>query len=125
MQADRANIQAHYEDCRSVFSPIRRLPSEILVQIFALCSDPVFNDEEIAKRWWSDPIACLAQEALLTVAQVCARWHSVVLGTPTLWNTIDLQNPALWRASKQTERAMGLLRLALERIAKAPLDLAV
>ncbi|KAJ6532848.1 hypothetical protein DFH09DRAFT_1092603 [Mycena vulgaris] len=41
LSVQRAAVQSHYNDCQSILTPIRRLPSEILVEIFSLCVIPV------------------------------------------------------------------------------------
>ncbi|KAJ7094321.1 hypothetical protein C8R44DRAFT_860439 [Mycena epipterygia] len=114
-KTDRAELQTHYEELRSLLSPIRRLPSEVLVHIFALCAkDPL-----------ADQFAQLARKSLLTVSQVCVRWHGIALGTPTLWDTIELDSINLWRTPRRVKRVLRLLRLALERAAKAPLHVSM
>ncbi|KAJ6551161.1 hypothetical protein B0H19DRAFT_893855, partial [Mycena capillaripes] len=37
LPVERAALASHFEACRGVFSPIRRLPTELLVQIFEMC----------------------------------------------------------------------------------------
>ncbi|KAJ7477404.1 hypothetical protein FB451DRAFT_189953 [Mycena latifolia] len=119
-KADRAELQSHYDNVRSLLSPIRRLPPEILVDIFTLfriTSDVGEEGEEETPR--------LTQKPLLAVSQVCARWHALVLGTPTLWDNIHLYGPPLWRNSKRAKRGIQLLRLALERSQNSPLDITI
>ncbi|KAJ7926208.1 hypothetical protein B0H13DRAFT_1561228, partial [Mycena leptocephala] len=69
-------LQAHVDGCRSAFSPVRRLPPELLCEIFASCL-PSFRDSR------REP--CVAERALLEISQVCATWRSLILGTPGLW----------------------------------------
>ncbi|KAJ7154060.1 hypothetical protein C8R46DRAFT_808430, partial [Mycena filopes] len=102
----------YLEDCQSLLTPIRRLPSEILVEIFQLCW--------ILQR----AMTTLAHGPILTLSQVCIRWHSVALGTPSLWNDIVL-NGVLWATPECFDLAMRVLRFALERSANHPLDLTV
>ncbi|KAJ7700858.1 hypothetical protein B0H17DRAFT_214219 [Mycena rosella] len=74
-EEDRAVLQARYNDCRALLAPIRRLPSEILAGIFVSFS--TISHPATYSGWMSR----LAQAPLLTVFQVCARWHAVVIGT--------------------------------------------
>jgi hypothetical protein len=46
--AERSSLAAHFEACRSVFSPIRRLPVELLAEVFEMCSP--FNDQSSLSR---------------------------------------------------------------------------
>lgn len=65
----------HHE---SLIAPIRRLPTEILSEIFlALPRDPDIHPFAI----WNSPV-------LLT--RVCSRWRDVAISTPQLWDTVDL-----------------------------------
>ncbi|KAJ7107732.1 hypothetical protein C8R44DRAFT_885139 [Mycena epipterygia] len=68
VKADRAARQAHYDECHSLLSPIRRLPSEILVDIFARAFP-------LAVDAWSSSsldieIPRIAHTPLLALAQV-------------------------------------------------------
>lgn len=55
-------------------APIRRLPTELLSEIFAIyVADDIKTSSGMLRRQWS-------------LAQVCRRWCHVVLNTPRLWN---------------------------------------
>ncbi|KAF7375417.1 F-box domain-containing protein [Mycena sanguinolenta] len=110
----------YYLDCRSLLAPIRRLPSEILIDVFQLCrlSEPEFSSSDRARGG----MAHLAQEPLLRVSQVCIVWHTIVMGTPRLWDTVCLHASAFWGTPQQNETTMGLLRLAFERSGTLPLN---
>ena len=63
-----------------VLHPLRRVPEEILVQIFDLCAD------EEARGW----LECFGSilpnpRALTRIGGVCRRWRSIVLSHPPLW----------------------------------------
>ncbi|KAJ7692090.1 hypothetical protein B0H17DRAFT_1284598 [Mycena rosella] len=128
VKGERAPLQAYYREVRSAFSPIRRMPSEILVAIFALCAKPSkelakkgnFNGSLSVKTWTH--VASLAEHPLLTVSRVCIRWHEIALGTPTLWATIDLDGSNMWDTQLKNT-ALELLRVALDRSAKASLKI--
>ncbi|KAJ7181298.1 hypothetical protein C8R43DRAFT_968867 [Mycena crocata] len=120
LAAERAAFQAHYDDCCSMFAPIRRLPSEILIEIFATRSR--FFERE------TEPMPTeterLANVPLLTLSQVCLRWHRIALGTPSLWASIDLGNgPSTDPA--YIAKSMKLLQSALDRSAPCPLSITI
>ncbi|KAJ7487023.1 hypothetical protein FB451DRAFT_1363169 [Mycena latifolia] len=121
-KSDRAALQSHCDNLVSLLSPIRRLPSEILVQIFALCR--ITSDLNLGPSD-SEDVVRLKQKPLLAVSQVCARWHGIAMGTPTLWDVIYLYGPPLWRSSGRARRGMRLLRLALERSQNSSLDISI
>ncbi|KAJ7653037.1 hypothetical protein B0H17DRAFT_865281, partial [Mycena rosella] len=101
LEADHAALHTHYVTCRGLLSPIRRLPSEILVDIFALCAGSFAPECDIGGDGQETPVAIemsrIAQMPLLTASAVCSRWHTIVMGTPTLWDTVEL-NSVLWTA---------------------------
>ncbi|KAJ7234633.1 hypothetical protein B0H12DRAFT_996262, partial [Mycena haematopus] len=80
VESERAALKDYLVDCRGLLAPIRRMPTEVLVIIFALCADDPCADPR-----WQAIIERLGQKPLLTLSQVCVRWHQVALGTPTLW----------------------------------------
>ncbi|KAF7296428.1 F-box domain-containing protein [Mycena chlorophos] len=74
--------------CRSVLSPIRRLPPEILSQIFSLCLPNITKD--LSSKDYTAEIHRLTHRELLIMGQVCAHWRAIALGTPSFWRIIDL-----------------------------------
>ncbi|KAJ7194986.1 hypothetical protein GGX14DRAFT_404343 [Mycena pura] len=93
-----------------LFAPIRRLPSEILLEIFpeafAFERPPPYHLDEELER--------LANGRLLTLSRVCVRWRSIVIGTPMLWKVFQL-NSILWSTSSGLEKTMQILADGLER----------
>ncbi|KAJ6598591.1 hypothetical protein B0H10DRAFT_1729467, partial [Mycena sp. CBHHK59/15] len=73
--AARSTLQVYADKCQSVFSPIRRLPSEVLLEIFNMPTA-----QERLRR--------LAKPHLLNLSQVCSTWHTLAIGTPALWAMI-------------------------------------
>ncbi|KAJ6496094.1 hypothetical protein C8R45DRAFT_1211783 [Mycena sanguinolenta] len=110
LESRRSALEPYYLDCRSLLAPIHRLPSEILTDIFQLC------------RLSKPQVSASNREPLLLVSQVCILWHTLVMGTPSLWDTISLHASAFWGTPQQTETTMGLLRLAFERNGSSPLN---
>ena len=66
-----------------VLHPLRRLPGELLVQIFDCCAD-----EEA--QTWIDCSGCVPQtpEVLTRIAGVCSRWRSIASSHPELWRRL-------------------------------------
>ncbi|KAJ7191792.1 hypothetical protein GGX14DRAFT_318829, partial [Mycena pura] len=67
----RAELADFVKSHRGVVSTIRRLPSELLVEIFSYSLDSVHSPE-----------------ALSHVVGVCNRWRTIVLASPLLWRHI-------------------------------------
>ena len=59
----------------AILTPIRRLPAEILAEIFVLCMN-------------SDISSFAPTQSPLLVGQVCKVWRQVALSTQTLWSSI-------------------------------------
>ncbi|KAJ7204951.1 hypothetical protein GGX14DRAFT_569091 [Mycena pura] len=116
LAAHRARLQRDYDVYCSLWAPVRRLPSEILEEIFAY--------PDITRVYPSDfanYLKDLAQASLRTLSQVCARWRAIVMGTPALWSTITV-NHSLWKLDV-AQVATDLLYFSLERSGDVPLTL--
>ncbi|KAJ6480733.1 hypothetical protein C8R47DRAFT_596745 [Mycena vitilis] len=115
MQADRAKLREYVGAWRSLSSPIRRLPPEILCEIFVPLSLPA----NTAPEWLEDPLdtkgalADLAKSQLLCASEVCTSWRNLIIGTPKLWSSIVVRSdrwpgdPAQFLAALQTCLARG------------------
>ncbi|KIM29289.1 hypothetical protein M408DRAFT_23071 [Serendipita vermifera MAFF 305830] len=65
-----AALEKEIEGRRAWIAPIRKLPIEILAEIFVHCSS-------------------LSELAPVTVSEVCRLWHQAILATPQAWCLID------------------------------------
>ncbi|KAJ6498193.1 hypothetical protein DFH09DRAFT_877721, partial [Mycena vulgaris] len=128
-EADQNILKDYYEDVRSLFAPIRRLPSEILTQIFEESEGPVQDPDAVGPVLDSNSLesdmARLARQPLLTLSQVCTRWHEIVLGTPSFWDTIELYSMNFWCTERHVKRGLALLKLALDRGRNTPLTFGI
>ncbi|KAJ7221610.1 hypothetical protein GGX14DRAFT_430431 [Mycena pura] len=100
----RQSLQRDQECFRSVLSPVRRLPPEILQTIFVYCH----GGPEL------EPI-------IPTAGLVCHHWRSVVLNTPELWSTICVGRTRFSFVQKYHDFAS----LFLERSANLPLSVSI
>ncbi|KAJ7605774.1 hypothetical protein FB45DRAFT_1140804 [Roridomyces roridus] len=95
----RAKVQYFIDGYRALQSPVRRLPPEILCQIF----------EYVSERMTNQPVNLLAAE-LWRISRVCARWHGVVMGTPTLWTNVVVDG-----SERFLEQLLPALRVSVKR----------
>ncbi|KAJ6546174.1 hypothetical protein DFH09DRAFT_927410, partial [Mycena vulgaris] len=109
----RGVIHSHYNDFKGLLAPIRRLPSELLGDIFGLC----WHFAPVAEESASLVMERVAKAPLLALSQVCARWHDIALGTPALWGRIEPET-VLWSDPTHND---AIMRLPLERSANHPL----
>ncbi|KAJ7817267.1 hypothetical protein B0H14DRAFT_2456895, partial [Mycena olivaceomarginata] len=113
LEKDRTVVEDYLRLCRYTVSPIRRMPAEILTEIFAFFVPDAF--EELAR---------VANADLLRIAHVCSRWHKLAMETPSLWSSIGL-HLILWDDGLSRRRMMTVLRSSLEHGGDFPLDLGI
>ncbi|KAJ7511157.1 hypothetical protein B0H11DRAFT_867379 [Mycena galericulata] len=121
LRAERATLIAYADGCRSLFSPIRRVPPEILLEIFELCSPPRHRFEG---GWFGNPYLTyptdrIFMKKLQRLTKVCSRWRQLAIGTPSLWTKIELV------LDRWSDRRTQLLSSFLERSASLPLTINV
>ncbi|KAK1221099.1 hypothetical protein PQX77_016146 [Marasmius sp. AFHP31] len=104
----RNGLKKTMERCRSLLSPVHRLPAEVLALIFSFCSEA---------PGLVHPSCC---PVALQVVRVCGRWRDVGLGTPSLWSSIGITFQD-WRDKARS--LMALTQLFMERSKQSPLDL--
>ncbi|TDL23840.1 hypothetical protein BD410DRAFT_787134 [Rickenella mellea] len=73
-------IKAH----AAILAPIRRLPQEVLSEIFFYCL-PARGDHLKTFSF---------HEAPLLLCQVCVHWRVIARRTPRLWSTLTISNPS-------------------------------
>ncbi|KAJ7025508.1 hypothetical protein C8F04DRAFT_1128229 [Mycena alexandri] len=122
----RAVLQDYSDRCASVFAPVRRLPPEILKEIFALCAPapPKFFEGHPSFAAEIKP-GRIAQAHLLCLSQVCSNWHTTAMKTPSLWATIEVDLPLAHVAAATLLNLMHVLSRSLERSAGCPLAIHV
>ncbi|KAI0063913.1 hypothetical protein BV25DRAFT_1785027, partial [Artomyces pyxidatus] len=70
---------------RNAIAPISRLPSEVVVVVFAFLS--------LELQTWKDNLGWI------TVPHVCRRWRDIALNAATLWREISLALGAEWTST--------------------------
>ncbi|KAF7329992.1 F-box domain-containing protein [Mycena kentingensis (nom. inval.)] len=84
-------------------SPIRRLPTEVLLEIMEYLAPILVNGQllEDDARFYRSEMELLAQRPLIMAARVCSRWRAIVMQNPNLWSTLVIR-PELWPAHGYT-----------------------
>ena len=92
----------------TILAPIRRLPAEILIEIFMLCMD-------------CDRSSFSPERSPLLVGQVCRGWRQVALSTQKLWSSITVTSyrPSSAKAKLWISRA-GSTPLTIRLASGAP-----
>ncbi|ESK93975.1 hypothetical protein Moror_12932 [Moniliophthora roreri MCA 2997] len=78
LEIERDSIHVSLEQHRALLSPIRRIPTEMLAEIFQRC----LPDELYVRP--------SPQDAPLLLGQVCSSWRQLALGTSSLWSSIHI-----------------------------------
>ncbi|KAE9400577.1 hypothetical protein BT96DRAFT_1018774 [Gymnopus androsaceus JB14] len=98
---------------RSITSPIRMLPCEILVEIFSyLCT------ARSANHYTTQIHSMNISIPSMVLRQVCISWYNLINGTPALWSTFDIYNGS----SNRENTILGILRFFLRKSCSHPLD---
>ncbi|KAJ6592854.1 hypothetical protein B0H19DRAFT_1245668 [Mycena capillaripes] len=124
--SQRDSLAANVDGCRSLFSPVRWLPSELLVEIFDMCTpasiEDVSDNDTLAEELERRATGNITQE-LDVGHQVCSYWRTIALGTPRLWSRITLDTTFWWDSDVAQATWMSTLKCALNRGGSYPLTL--
>ncbi|KAK1233194.1 hypothetical protein PQX77_003661 [Marasmius sp. AFHP31] len=109
--------------CKSAQHPIRRLPNEILAEIFNFCVEGDVNIVEGSGKadWQNDgPSTLDLDQTLWALSQVCQRWRNLALSSPKLWTAINI-NWVVRKEKPEIDLMRRRLALTLERSRDQPL----
>ncbi|KAL0566437.1 hypothetical protein V5O48_015578 [Marasmius crinis-equi] len=96
LEKEQGQINALLLKHRSVLNPCRRLPGEILADIFDLCVREDLNMMERMRKLSQhhDSSSTLdIDKCPWVLGQVCRGWRDLVLSLPRLWSSIDINWP--------------------------------
>ncbi|KAJ7593530.1 hypothetical protein C8J56DRAFT_931286 [Mycena floridula] len=107
LQKQQKILERHVQGYQSLISPIRKVPPEILQQIFILvCTENRFDRDEINIPG-------------LILSQVCSHWRLVCFDTTEVWSTISICTAQSHPCSNQA------VRFLLKRSDPSPLKLKI
>ncbi|KAF9028431.1 hypothetical protein BDZ89DRAFT_765834 [Hymenopellis radicata] len=114
-----SRLSAEEARYKNLISPCRRLPREILAEIFQHAC--IFDTDDIA---YSYPGSCPGifnpQAAQWTIPRVCMSWRTVILNCQAIWSTIRVIEPHY--ASCFESKHVDALTLTLSRSRSHLLD---
>jgi hypothetical protein len=93
LKASVVELQTH----RNSLIPIARLPPEILVQVFTVFINRGSSEFSSGDMTW------------MRLAKVCRHWHSLIMGTPTLWSFLLFNNVKLTAEMLRRSRSSPLV----------------
>ncbi|PBK95820.1 hypothetical protein ARMGADRAFT_1010735 [Armillaria gallica] len=118
------NAQLHtvlksLENRKSVFTPVRRLPRDILLEIFHSVSDSWWQDDHYAEDDDYTHDSLNMTGPLWVLGSVCGLWRDILHTSPASWARYVLVK------SPFSKHAPEILQIYLERTGEHPLSLVV
>ncbi|KAJ7661367.1 hypothetical protein DFH06DRAFT_373357 [Mycena polygramma] len=100
----RDEAAEHLREHRAILHPLRRVPPELICEIFAFALDDSANDNELgyAPPWY--------------LGQICRSWRLCALAYPRLWSNITIPS------SPATSRDRATLEALVARSSNVPLN---
>jgi hypothetical protein len=132
LERERDLFEWHLESAKSLLSPIRRLPVEIVAEIFShYCDQTTLVYEQVMDRYEGSGYYMIPQLKMSVPAarlgQVCWAWRSIAQSTPSLWATISLSlrdELAIFEGNL-SQRLMSALYHVLKSSANHALDVSI
>ncbi|KAF9072049.1 hypothetical protein BDP27DRAFT_1320996 [Rhodocollybia butyracea] len=125
-------LKKHAVGLRSLISPIRKVPNEILLRIFDYaCTRNLLQEFPWSKDFKfppSNPIVDpLKHLPAMSISSVCTRWRSVALSSSAIWSRICLElsteNSRLPNIQLVLSGFLATVELHLHRSGKCPLTI--
>ncbi|KAK1215569.1 hypothetical protein PQX77_021813 [Marasmius sp. AFHP31] len=113
LESQKEGMEKTMQKYRSLVSPVHRLPSDLLLEIFGQCCEVNVIDDQ-------------AMPPAMALTMVCGRWREIALSSPRLWSSIslDLCNFRDHSAHRRITHT-NLTALFLERSKMAPLKVRI
>lgn len=118
LQEQQGRLRGYSSQCRSLKSPIRRLPDDVLRKIFLSLRDD------------GHPYACATSISVrlplfevpgLRAHAVCRHWRTVAHSTPALWSHVAFDLDFFGHADEDEEKLAKGLSIILSRAKSCPL----
>ncbi|KAF7357912.1 hypothetical protein MVEN_00837600 [Mycena venus] len=118
LSEERDALSAYVEGHKALMSPIRRLPLDILEEIFGACLPTNRN------------CVMSAEEAPVILGRICSSWRAISLATPRLWSRLHIVEPRSPEPSNSLNTSRRLQRLEvanswLRRSGECPLSISL
>ncbi|KAF7296760.1 F-box domain-containing protein [Mycena indigotica] len=111
LRSERSRIQSYSAAVASLMSPIRALPSELLLPILKHCVDFVPKPEYRNEVY----IANMLQISWRILSKVCYHWYITIADSPLIWSVVNMDHSH----SFITFRSMGVRNQLMELVLKA------
>ncbi|THU94579.1 hypothetical protein K435DRAFT_798780 [Dendrothele bispora CBS 962.96] len=120
LECEEQKLIKYIADQRTVLNPVRRLPPDILFELFTACLDSTPVLDLRSSRLTEDSLDIKSPRWVL--GHVCSVWRSVVLSSPSLWSNIKL---SITKKNSTFSSRTLLLGLHLQRTQQRPLSVSL
>ncbi|KAJ7231042.1 hypothetical protein B0H12DRAFT_1029654, partial [Mycena haematopus] len=83
LEAERASLFSHHAQHKGILSPLRRMPPELLTEIFS-------STLPSSKEAWSGRRKHYMDHSSWVLSHVSSRWRTISLSTPSMWSSITI-----------------------------------
>ncbi|KAF9032083.1 hypothetical protein BDP27DRAFT_1348742 [Rhodocollybia butyracea] len=100
LRQEKERLQEYATQLRYLLSPFRKVPDELLREIFDLsCDMNTFRVVNPGKRLPMHTYQALGSKPAMVISSVCSRWRRNALSMPVIWSRISLQ----WKLDSQDD----------------------
>ncbi|KIK65714.1 hypothetical protein GYMLUDRAFT_39215 [Collybiopsis luxurians FD-317 M1] len=103
LRALQKDLVPHRKFVRYLISPIRKLPPEILYQIFELKYAGTYRGSLDHHKFHLEIKGTSVDCPTLKLTWVCSYWRNLIIARPTLWNSMRLEVDYIERSSKMID----------------------
>ncbi|KAF7376702.1 hypothetical protein MSAN_00087200 [Mycena sanguinolenta] len=117
---ERHSLQTYVDGHKALISPARRLPLDVIQEIFVACIPTHRN------------CVMSASEAPVLLGRICSSWRAISLTTPHLWARLHIVEPLRGRygatdaqIETKVEQRLAIAKTWLERSGQCPLSISL
>ncbi|KAF7357958.1 hypothetical protein MVEN_00842400 [Mycena venus] len=117
---ERNNLSIYVDGHKALISPVRRLPLDIIEEIFVACIPTHRN------------CVMSASEAPVLLGRICSSWRTISLSTPRLWAKLHIVEPSRWRfgssnalVDDKVAQRLDTMKMWLGRSGQCPLSISL
>ncbi|KAK7001441.1 hypothetical protein R3P38DRAFT_3049152 [Favolaschia claudopus] len=112
LEQKRRDLSKYVDEHSALISPMRRLPQDILGEIFLACLPTHRN------------CAMSASEAPVLLGRICSAWRAISLATPRLWARLHIVEPGEYDKNIVPQR-LEIVKMWLRRSRSCPLSVSL
>ncbi|KAK6996922.1 hypothetical protein R3P38DRAFT_3068501 [Favolaschia claudopus] len=113
LQEKRKTLSTYVDEHKALISPIRRIPQDVLSEIFFACLPTHRN------------CVMSASEAPVLLGRICSSWRALSLATPRLWASLHIAEPRVRSGLYEDKivQRLEVMKMWLARSGQCPLSI--